>query len=58
MKNIVGVVLGCNNYKIIDMGVMKSCQAIIDECIRNNADIVGLSGFITPSFEEMVFYAK
>jgi 5-methyltetrahydrofolate--homocysteine methyltransferase len=40
------------------MGVMKSCQAIIDECIRSNADIVGLSGLITPSLDEMVFNAK
>ena len=45
-------------HKIIDMGVMKSCQAIIDECIRSNADIVGLSGLITPSLDEMVFNAK
>ena len=57
-KNIVGVVLGCNNYKVIDMGVMQSCQAIIDECKRNKADIVGLSGLITPSLDEMVFNAK
>ena len=57
-KNIVGVVLGCNNYKVIDMGVMCSCQAIIDECKKQNADIVGLSGLITPSLDEMVFNAK
>jgi 5-methyltetrahydrofolate--homocysteine methyltransferase len=57
-KNIVGVVLGCNNYKVIDMGVMNSCQSIIDECRRHNADIVGLSGLITPSLDEMVFNAK
>lgn len=57
-KNIVGVVLGCNNYKVIDMGVMCSCQQIIDECKRHNADIVGLSGLITPSLDEMVFNAK
>lgn len=57
-KNIVGVVLGCNNYKIIDMGVMQSCQAIIDACKRENADVVGLSGLITPSLDEMVFNAK
>lgn len=57
-KNIVGVVLGCNNYKVIDMGVMQSCQAIIDECRKHNADIVGLSGLITPSLDEMVFNAK
>lgn len=57
-KNIVGVVLGCNNYKVIDMGVMCSCQSIVDECRRHNADIVGLSGLITPSLDEMVFNAK
>ena len=57
-KNIVGVVLGCNNYKVIDMGVMQSCQQIIDEVKRQNADIVGLSGLITPSLDEMVFNAK
>lgn len=57
-KNIVGVVLGCNNYKVIDMGVMQSCQAIIDCCVREKADIVGLSGLITPSLDEMVFNAK
>jgi len=57
-KNIVGVVLGCNNYKVIDMGVMCSCQSIIDTCRRENADIVGLSGLITPSLDEMVFNAK
>lgn len=57
-KNIVGVVLGCNNYKVIDMGVMQSCKAIID-CVREHkADIVGLSGLITPSLDEMVFNAK
>jgi 5-methyltetrahydrofolate--homocysteine methyltransferase len=57
-KNIVGVVLGCNNYKVIDMGVMQSCNAIIAECIKHKADIVGLSGLITPSLDEMVFNAK
>jgi 5-methyltetrahydrofolate--homocysteine methyltransferase len=57
-KNIVGVVLGCNNYRVIDMGVMCSCQKIIDECKKYNADIVGLSGLITPSLDEMVFNAK
>lgn len=57
-KNIVGVVLGCNNYRIIDMGVMQNCQTIIDTCRRENADIVGLSGLITPSLDEMVFNAK
>ena len=57
-KNIVGVVLGCNNFKIVDMGVMQSCQAIIDCVKKEKADIVGLSGLITPSLDEMVFNAK
>lgn len=57
-KNIVGVVLGCNNYKVIDMGVMQSCQNIIAECRKHNADVVGLSGLITPSLDEMVHNAK
>jgi len=57
-KNIVGVVLGCNNYKVIDMGVMQSCSAIIDCIKREKADIIGLSGLITPSLDEMVFNAK
>ena len=57
-KNIVGVVLGCNNYKIIDMGVMQSCTDIIAMCRKEKADIVGLSGLITPSLDEMVFNAK
>lgn len=57
-KNIVGVVLGCNNYKVIDMGVMQSCKAIIDTVNEHKADIVGLSGLITPSLDEMVFNAK
>ena len=57
-KNIVGVVLGCNNYKVIDMGVMKSCADIITCVRKEKADIVGLSGLITPSLDEMVFNAK
>ena len=57
-KNIVGVVLGCNNYRVIDMGVMVSCADIIKVCKQENADIVGLSGLITPSLDEMVFNAK
>ena len=57
-KNIVGVVLGCNNYRVIDMGVMQSCADIIETVRRENADIVGLSGLITPSLDEMVFNAK
>lgn len=50
--------LGCNNYKIIDLGVMKSCTEIINACREHKADIVGLSGLITPSLDEMVFNAK
>jgi 5-methyltetrahydrofolate--homocysteine methyltransferase len=57
-KNIVGVVLGCNNYKVIDMGVMCNCQQIIDRAKAEKADIIGLSGLITPSLDEMVFNAK
>ena len=57
-KNIVGVVLGCNNYRVVDMGVMQSCADIIACVKREKADIVGLSGLITPSLDEMVFNAK
>ena len=57
-KNIVGVVLGCNNYKVIDMGVMVPCDEIIRVCIAEKADILGLSGLITPSLNEMVHVAK
>jgi len=57
-KNIVGVVLGCNNYRVIDMGVMQNCRDIITKCREEKADIVGLSGLITPSLDEMVFNAK
>ncbi|ESO85450.1 hypothetical protein LOTGIDRAFT_210794 [Lottia gigantea] len=57
-KNIVGVVLGCNNYKVIDLGVMTPCEKILEAAIQNNADIIGLSGLITPSLEEMVHVAK
>lgn len=57
-KNIVGVVLGCNNYKIIDLGVMVSADKILDAAIKENVDIVGLSGLITPSLDEMVHVAK
>lgn len=53
-KNIVGVVLACNSYQIIDLGVMVDAQKIIDEAIRNRVDIIGLSGLITPSLDEMV----
>ena len=53
-KNIVGVVLGCNGYKVIDLGVMVSCAAIMKAADEHNADIVGMSGLITPSLDEMV----
>lgn len=53
-KNIVGVVLGCNGYKVIDLGVMVSCAAIMKAAEEHNADIVGMSGLITPSLDEMV----
>ena len=57
-KNIVGVVLGCNNYEIIDLGVMVPPEKIIEEAIKHEVDIVGLSGLITPSLDEMVTVAK
>ncbi len=57
-KNIVGVVLACNNYEIIDLGVMVPTQKILDEAIKNNVDIIGLSGLITPSLDEMVTVAE
>eukprot|EP01135_Chromosphaera_perkinsii_P000618 Nk52_evm21s136 gene=Nk52_evmTU21s136 len=57
-KNIVGVVLGCNNYKVIDLGVMTPCDKILDTALELNADIVGLSGLITPSLDEMIHVAK
>ena len=57
-KNIVAVVLGCNNYKVIDLGVMTPCEKIIDAAIEHKADVIGLSGLITPSLDEMVFVAK
>ena len=53
-KNIVGVVLGCANYNIVDLGVMVQTQTILDAAREHNADIVGLSGLITPSLDEMV----
>jgi len=56
-KNIVGVVLQCNNYAVIDLGVMVPAQKILDTARENNADIVGLSGLITPSLEEMAHVA-
>jgi 5-methyltetrahydrofolate--homocysteine methyltransferase len=57
-KNIVGVVLGCNNYEVIDLGVMVPAAKILDEAIALNVDIVGLSGLITPSLDEMAFVAR
>ncbi len=57
-KNIVGVVLGCNNYDVIDMGVMVPAEKIIAKAIEENVDIIGLSGLITPSLDEMVNMAK
>ena len=56
-KNIVGVVLGCNNYEIIDLGVMVPAVKILDAAIEHKVDIIGLSGLITPSLDEMVFVA-
>ncbi|MFZ5551670.1 MAG: methionine synthase [Bacteroidota bacterium] len=57
-KNIVSVVLGCNNYEIIDLGVMVSCEKILAAAKKQNADAIGLSGLITPSLDEMVYVAK
>jgi 5-methyltetrahydrofolate--homocysteine methyltransferase len=57
-KNIVGVVLQCNGYEVVDMGVMVSCAAILDKAREVNADVIGLSGLITPSLEEMSFVAS
>jgi 5-methyltetrahydrofolate--homocysteine methyltransferase len=57
-KNIVGVVLACNNYEIIDLGVMVSCERILESAIKENADVIGLSGLITPSLDEMVHVAS
>lgn len=57
-KNIVGVVLACNNYEVIDLGVMVPSEKIIEAIEKENADLLGLSGLITPSLEEMVYVAK
>ncbi len=57
-KNIVGVVLACNNFEVIDMGVMVPAQDILKKAVEIKADIIGLSGLITPSLEEMVHFAK
>jgi 5-methyltetrahydrofolate--homocysteine methyltransferase len=57
-KNIVGVVLACNNYDVIDLGVMVSCEKILERARAEKADMIGLSGLITPSLDEMVHVAK
>jgi 5-methyltetrahydrofolate--homocysteine methyltransferase len=57
-KNIVGVVLGCNGYKVIDLGVMVPAETILDTAVKENVDVVGLSGLITPSLDEMASVAR
>src|SRR5438105_15668170 len=57
-KNIVGVVLGCNDYEIIDLGVMCPCEKILTTAREEGVDMIGLSGLITPSLDEMVHVAK
>jgi 5-methyltetrahydrofolate--homocysteine methyltransferase len=57
-KNIVGVVLGCNNYEVIDLGVMVACDKILAAAKEHGVDIIGLSGLITPSLDEMIYVAK
>jgi 5-methyltetrahydrofolate--homocysteine methyltransferase len=57
-KNIVGVVLACNNYQVIDMGVMVPCEKILERAKAINADLIGLSGLITPSLDEMIHVAR
>jgi 5-methyltetrahydrofolate--homocysteine methyltransferase len=57
-KNIVGVVLQCNNYEVIDLGVMVPADRILDEALAHGVDMIGLSGLITPSLDEMVFVAS
>ncbi len=57
-KNIVGVVLGCNNYEVIDLGVMVPCEKILQAAREQNVDIIGLSGLITPSLDEMAHVAR
>ena len=57
-KNIVGVVLGCNDYEVIDLGVMVPAEKILDTAERENVDVVGLSGLITPSLDQMVDVAR
>jgi 5-methyltetrahydrofolate--homocysteine methyltransferase len=57
-KNIVGVVLACNDYEVIDLGVMVPCETILQKAKENNVNVIGLSGLITPSLDEMVYVAK
>merc|ERR1719169_200019 len=57
-KNIVGVVLGCNNFRVVDLGVMVPCNKILAAAREEEADVIGLSGLITPSLDEMVHVAK
>ena len=57
-KNIVGVVLGCNSYDVIDLGVMVPAEKILDTAVESQADVIGLSGLITPSLDEMVYVAS
>src|SRR5207249_10357298 len=57
-KNIVGVVLGCNDYEVIDLGVMVPCEKILQTAREQQADMIGLSGLITPSLDEMVHVAR
>ena len=57
-KNIVGVVLGCNNYEVVDLGVMVPAEKILDTALEKNASVIGLSGLITPSLDEMVHVAQ
>src|SRR5713101_9439639 len=57
-KNIVGVVLGCNDYDVVDLGVMVPAERILDTAVEEEADVVGLSGLITPSLDQMVDVAR
>ncbi|MFN9902544.1 MAG: cobalamin-dependent protein, partial [bacterium] len=57
-QNIVGVVLGCNNYEVIDLGVMVSCEKILKAAQDHQVDVIGLSGLITPSLDEMAHVAR
>src|SRR5512134_1113316 len=57
-KNIVGVVLGCNNYEVIDLGVMVPCNKILETARERQVDLIGLSGLITPSLDEMAHVAR